>query len=95
MLFQLYPLRQPLLTRNATEALAALCSSSASHLSPAALAEVLTVSAGAGGWGQWLRGGRQARVLGAVWGGQSQAGLGTHLDATTTHTYARTGGRGG
>lgn len=41
LLLKLYPLRQPLLSRCATDALAALASSSASHLSPKALSELV------------------------------------------------------
>ncbi|MEW5303887.1 MAG: hypothetical protein WDW36_006539 [Sanguina aurantia] len=43
LLFQLYPLRQPLLSRHTTQALAALAASPASALSPAMLAEMLAV----------------------------------------------------
>jgi ribosomal RNA-processing protein 12 len=42
LLLRLYPLRQPLLHRHTTDTLLALTSSSASHLPPAALADVLT-----------------------------------------------------
>jgi len=52
-LFQLYPLKQPLLSRHATEALAALCESQASHVSPATLAQILMVRA----WRACVRGG--------------------------------------
>jgi len=42
LLIRLYPLRQPLLTRHATDTLAALCASSASHMSPRALSDLLS-----------------------------------------------------
>lgn len=48
LLFQLYPLRQPLLSRHTTQALAALAASPASALSPAMLAEMLAVGVGEG-----------------------------------------------
>jgi hypothetical protein len=41
LLLKLYPLRQPLLSRHATDALTALASSHASHLGPKALSELL------------------------------------------------------
>jgi len=44
LLFQLYPLKQPLLSRHATEALSALCDSQVSHLSPTTLSQILMVS---------------------------------------------------
>lgn len=43
LLFKLYPLRQPLLSRHATDALAALVAAPTCHLAPAALADVLQV----------------------------------------------------
>lgn len=42
LLLKLYPLRQPLLSRHATDVLSALPSSTASHLSPKALAELIS-----------------------------------------------------
>lgn len=42
LLLRLYPLRQPLLTRHTTDTLAALCASSASHMSPRALSDLLS-----------------------------------------------------
>ena len=45
LLLQLYPLRQPLLSRHATEALTVLASSPSSHLTAEALARLLTVRA--------------------------------------------------
>jgi ribosomal RNA-processing protein 12 len=42
LLLRLYPLRQPLLTRHTTDTLAALCTSSASHMSPRALSDLLS-----------------------------------------------------
>jgi ribosomal RNA-processing protein 12 len=51
LVLQLYPLRQPLLTRHATDTLAALCAAPASRLPPKALAEVLkAVLAGEASW---------------------------------------------
>lgn len=41
LVVQLYPLRQALLSKHATDVLVALCASSASHLSPRALGELL------------------------------------------------------
>lgn len=41
LLFKLYPLKQALLSRHATEALAVLCSAPSSQLSPQALAHLL------------------------------------------------------
>ncbi|KAF5829827.1 hypothetical protein DUNSADRAFT_15445 [Dunaliella salina] len=54
LLFQLYPLKQPLLSRHATEALAALCESQASHVSPNTLAQILMVVIDAGD-ALWVR----------------------------------------
>ena len=45
LLLKLYPLRQPLLSRHATDALSGLAASSASHLSPKALSEVVAAVA--------------------------------------------------
>lgn len=47
LLLKLYPLRQPLLSRHATDALTALCSAPGSHLSPKALSELLGAALGA------------------------------------------------
>mmetsp|Transcript_19672 Transcript_19672/g.54892 ORF Transcript_19672/g.54892 Transcript_19672/m.54892 type:complete len:1497 (+) Transcript_19672:183-4673(+) len=54
LLFQLYPLKQPLLSRHATEALAALCESQTSHVSPTTLAQILMVVIDAGD-ALWVR----------------------------------------
>lgn len=42
LLLKLYPLQQQLLTRHATDTIAALCGSSATHLSPKDLSDILT-----------------------------------------------------
>ena len=44
-MLKLYPLRQPLLSRHATDTLSALAASSASHLSPKALSELVAALA--------------------------------------------------